>query len=51
MIQTVYRSDREIDGSISHYIWAYDNNGEIIDIVEIGEDEGRVTCCHSIIKR
>lgn len=49
MIQTVTKSYTNLDKSLSHYVHAY-ADGDLLDIIEITESDGRVTVAGSIIK-
>lgn len=50
MIQTTHKTYEPIGGITSHYITAYDEDCELIDIIEINERQGRVIECRSIMK-
>lgn len=47
-MQTVTRTFDNIGGDIQHFVTAYDEQGELIDIIEIIERQGHVTSCKSI---
>lgn len=49
-MQTVTRTFDNIGGYIQHFVNAYDERGELIDIIEITERQGHVTSCKSIRK-
>lgn len=49
-MQTVTHTYDSIGGVISHYIAAYDEKGELIDIIEIDERQGCVIECKSILE-
>lgn len=49
MIQTTHFSKEPIGGIISHYVKAYDENCELIDIVVLRERKGRIFECRSIL--
>ena len=49
-MQTVTRTFDSIGGDIQHFVNAYDERGELIDIIEIIEHQGHVTSCRSIAK-
>lgn len=50
MIQTVVKTYDNIGGMIQHFVSAYDERGDLIDIIEIEERQGHVTECKSITK-
>ena len=49
MIQTVHKTYNNLGNQLQHFISAYDENGDIIDIVEGTEDKGTITF-QSIVK-
>lgn len=49
-MQTVTRTFDNIGGDIQHFVTAYDERGELIDIIEIIERQGHVKSCKSIRK-
>lgn len=49
-MQTVTRTFDDIGGMLQHFVTAYDELGELIDIIEIIERHGHVTSCKSIRK-
>lgn len=50
MIQTVTKTYNNLSDTLQHFISAYDEKGDLIDIIEIEELHGRVTECKSIYK-
>ena len=53
MLQTTHKTTRELDGTYTHYIWVYDEDCELLDIIEMGSIGRRrvdVNSIHSIIK-
>lgn len=49
MIQTVTKTYNNIGDTLQHFINAYDDKGDLIDIIEIEERHGRVIECKSIL--
>ena len=50
MMQIVTRTFDNIGGLLQHFVSAYDERGDLIDIIEIEERHGHVTECKSITK-
>lgn len=50
MIQTVTKTYDNLGDILQHFIAAYDDKGDLIDIIEIEERHGHVTECKSTLK-
>lgn len=50
MIQTITRTYTLTDGLLSHYVTAYSAQGELIDVIELTEDNGRCISCKTIFR-